>query len=269
MKIISWEELGSGQGLGLQVAAAIGVFDGLHIGHQDLVQRIRGHEGLASAIVTFAKNPKLILSPSTFHGVLSTLDQKLSLIDSLGVDLCVLIDFSGDFSKLPGRTFLSILCGNGDVRFLAVGSDFHCGHRMDTDAQGIRQFCEERAIGVELLKAVHWAGHPVRSSRIRKAIFEGRLEDAQGMLGRTYAIDLRACETTKSGRLVPRGGQVNPPTGFYEADVLHSTEGAERTTRVVTDLGGDGSWSIPTLGTTGFPISALVGLHIIHRVSRE
>ncbi len=269
MKIISWEELSSGRGFGLRVAAAIGVFDGLHIGHQELVQRVRGREGLASAIVTFARNPKLILSPSTFHGVLSTLDQKLSLIDSLGVDLCVLIDFSGDFSKLPGRTFLSMLCGSGDVHFLAVGSDFHCGHRMDTDAQGIRQFCVERAIGVELLKAVHWGSHPVSSSRIRKAIFEGRLEDARGMLGHAYAIDLRACETLVSGRLVPGGGQVNPPAGFYEADVVHSIEGTEGTTRVVADLGVDGSWAFPTSGTMGFQESALVDLSIIRRVSRE
>ena len=269
MKIISWEELSSGQGFGLHVAAAIGVFDGLHIGHQDLVQRVRGHEGLASAIVTFIKNPKLILSPSTFHGVLSTLDQKLSLIDSLGVDLCVLIDFSGDFSKLPGRKFLSMLCGNGDIRFLAVGFDFHCGYRMDTDAQGIRRFCEERAIGVEILNAVHWGSHPVSSSRIRKAIFEGRLEDAQGMLGHAYAIDLRVCDTSASGRLVPRGGQVDPPAGLYEVDVLHTIEGAEGSTRVEADLGVDGSWSFPISGANGFPVSALVDMRIIRRVSRE
>ncbi|MGA2545677.1 MAG: FAD synthetase family protein [Rectinemataceae bacterium] len=269
MKILSWEEFGSGQSLGTPVAAAIGVFDGLHIGHRELVGRVLRREGLSSMIVTFAENPKRFFAPSTFHGVLSTLDQRLSLIASSGVHLCVLIDFSGDFSKLPGRQFLSMLRGSCDLRFLAVGSDFRCGYRLDTDAEGIKQFCAEHSIGVELLGSVHWAGHPVSSSRIRKAILEGRLEDAASMLGRYYEIDLRASRNLPSGRVLPTGGQAIPPAGLYEAAVSYAAELSAGAAQVVAELGSDGSWLISNTGAAGLSESSPVGLRLVRMVSRE
>ena len=109
-------------------AATIGVFDGLHIGHRELVEEGARQGGLASAVLTFRENPKRISRPRRFHGELSTLAQRLELIDSMGVDLCVLIDFSGDFSKLPGRQFLSMLCAGGDAPLPRRRRDFRCGH---------------------------------------------------------------------------------------------------------------------------------------------
>jgi FAD synthase len=266
MKILSWEELGSGHGLDSPIAAAIGVFDGLHIGHRELVGQVLGREGLSSTIVTFTENPKRILSPSTFHGELSTLDQRISLIGSMGVDLCVLIDFSGDFSKLPGRRFLSLLRENGGLRFLAVGSDFRCGYRLDTDAEGIRRFCAERSIDVEFLGAVRWAGHPVSSSRIRKAVLEGRLDDAAMMLGRPFEIDLRDAGFSPPGRFTPVGRQARPPVGLYEAAVSSSADPAAVGVEALAELATDGSWS---MGEGDFTGSSPVGLRLVRMVSRE
>jgi riboflavin kinase / FMN adenylyltransferase len=275
MKILTWGEFGWGWRRGGPIAAAIGVFDGLHIGHRELIGRVIGRSGLASMVVTFEQNPKLLLSPSTFHGELSTLNQKLSLIDSMGVDLCVLIDFSGDFSKLPGRQFLSMLSASGELRFLAVGSDFRCGHRLDTDAEGIRGFYAERSVDVELLSAVHWAGHTVSSSRIRRAILEGRLEDAAQMLGRPFEIDLRGARASASGRLFPTGGQASPPPASYEALVVLSAgestkdlraDGTRSESRVAAHLDAEGAWSFFNSGAHG---SIPIGLRLLHMVSRE
>jgi riboflavin kinase / FMN adenylyltransferase len=275
MTILTWEELGSGSYHKKPIAAAIGVFDGLHIGHRELVGRVLGREGLSSAVVTFEDNPKRILSPSTFHGELSTLDQRLALIQSMGVDLCVLIDFSGDFSKLPGRRFLSILSEGGELRYLAVGSNFRCGYRLDTDSAAIREFCVERSIEVELLSAVQWAGHPVSSSRIRKAVREGRLQDAECMLGRPYEIDLHGAHPLSSGRLLPKGGQASPPPGSYEAIVaspagwkagdVSSGDGLA----VVAELGNDGAWSFSGPAGAGTRDPAPIGMRIVRVVSRE
>jgi riboflavin kinase/FMN adenylyltransferase len=259
MRVLTWEELSASRRAEEPIAAAIGVFDGLHIGHKELVRRVLGREGLVPAVVTFAVNPKRILSPSTFHGELSTLDQRLALIDSIGVELCVLIDFSGEFSKLPGRHFLSMLSESGGLRFLAVGSDFRCGHRLDTGADDIREFCVERSIEVEFLKAVQWSGRPVSSSRIRKAVLEGRLEDAAGMLGRPYEIDLSDAQRTETGGFAPSGAQASPPAGVYEAYPAH--QGAART---FARLGSDGSWIF-----AGSPGRDRAGLRLIHMVSRE
>ncbi len=266
MKIVAWEELGSRQGSGAPLAAAIGVFDGLHIGHRELIGRVLGREGLASAVVTFKENPKRLLSPSTFHGELSTLEQRLSLIGSMGVELCLLIDFSGDFSKLPGRHFLTELSDRGKLRYLAVGSDFRCGHRLDTDASGIREFCAERSIDVELLGAVQWSGHPVSSSRIRKAILEGRLGDAASMLGRHYEIDLRGALREEGGALRPIGGQACPPIGAYESVIVRAAGSGE--SRAVARLGSDGAWVLPGEAVTGPEDPALLSLRLVAMVSR-
>jgi riboflavin kinase/FMN adenylyltransferase len=269
MKVVSWQELGEGRPSSAPLAAAVGVFDGLHIGHRELVGRVLGRVGFVSAVVTFIENPKRILSPSTFHGGLSTLDQRLSLIAAMGVDLCVLIDFSGDFSKLPGRRFLSSLSESGGLRFLAVGADFRCGHRLDTDATAIREFCEARAIGVELLDAVSWAGHPVSSSRIRRAVIEGRLDDASAMLGRSYEIDLRGARPLRSGGSIPTGGQASPPPGRYEASLaFERVEGGEAAGPIEAELGRDGAWSIRGGGPPAPGSREPVGLRLIKLVSR-
>jgi riboflavin kinase/FMN adenylyltransferase len=221
-------------------------------------------------VLTFEENPKRILSPANYHGELSTQDQKLSLIDSMGVDLCVLIDFSGDFSKLPGRKFLSMLSERGELRFLAVGSDFRCGYRLDTDAQAMREFFQESSIKVDLLSAVYWAGHPVSSSRIRKAIIAGHLEDAAQMLGRPYEIDLRGAGVLASQRIVPTGGQVSPPPGLYESQVSYNdgSRGLDSLTLAVA-LDTDGGWSVPLKSFPQARASVLIGLSLIRMVSRE
>jgi riboflavin kinase / FMN adenylyltransferase len=268
MNVIPWEEFRAGKPYGEPLAAAIGVFDGLHLGHRELIGRVLGRRGLASAVVTFKENPKRILSPSTFHGELSTLDQRLSLIAGTGVDLCVLIDFSGDFSKLPGRQFLSSLSEAGGLRYLAVGSEFRCGHDLDTDAAAIREFCESRSIEIELLKAVGWSGHPVSSSRIRKAVLEGRLDDARAMLGRHYEIDLKGAIPAPSGGTLPVGGQASPPPGRYEASLSYARGSAEAgNPRSLAELSGDGTWRLARESVAGDPV--LIGLRLIQAVSRE
>jgi riboflavin kinase / FMN adenylyltransferase len=265
MRVLSWEELVGGALSGRPFAATIGVFDGLHIGHRELVKRVLGREGLSSAVLTFEENPKRILSPSTHQGELSTLDQKLGLIESMGADFSVLIDFSGDFSKLPGRRFLSILRESGELRFLAVGSDFRCGRSLDTDARAIGSFCEEHSIGVELIQAVRWAGHPVSSSRIRKAVLDGRLEDAASMLGRPYEIDLRGAVFYSEGSATPRGAQARPPRGIYEASLTFEAGASELP--VSAELDAEGRWRLGGLGgrlAGGSP----QGLRLMHLVSR-
>jgi hypothetical protein len=276
VKVLSWEEFVEGRLSSLPFAATIGVFDGLHIGHRELVSRILGKEGLVSVVLTFRENPKRLLTPSTYQGELSTLDQKLELIESMGADFCVLIDFSGDFSKLPGRQFLSMLKGSGEFRFLAVGSEFRCGQGLDTNAESIRAFCEGNSIGIELIHAVRWAGHPVSSSRIRKAILEGRLDDAASMLGRPYEIDLRGSILSTGGRVAPVGAQARPPRGSYDGCLVYAAEAELPALSVSAQIDAEGFWSFVSKADVaggrraeGSANEALKGLGLIRLVSRE
>jgi riboflavin kinase / FMN adenylyltransferase len=269
VKILAWEEYVGGASSGgpgdRRVAATIGVFDGLHIGHQELVKRILDRPGLASLVLTFEKNPKRILSPHTHQGELSTLDQKLELIESMSVDFCVLIDFSGDFSKLPGSRFLTILRDRGKLGFLAIGSDFRCGRGLDTDASDIRSFCEESSIGIESVEAVRWAGHAVSSSRIRKAITEGRLEDAEAMLGRPYEIDLRGARLPSGELWAPKGAQARPPRGLYEARLAYGS--GSPALPASARLDAKGLWTV--VGGLSRPGEEPRGLGLVNLVSRE
>jgi riboflavin kinase / FMN adenylyltransferase len=269
MTVQSWDELQDRGAEKRPLAAAVGVFDGLHIGHMRLIREVLGREGLAKGVVTFRENPKKVLRPSDFHGDLFTLDQKLEAFSALGLELCVLIDFSGDFSKLAGRKFLSLLRDRSDLRFLAVGADFKCGHRLDTSAEDIRNFYEGLGVETRLLEPVLWSGRPVSSSGIRRAIMDGRLDDVRSMLGRDYELDMRGARASSEGRgfrLAAMPGQVEPPPGKY---------------RVTVALGGGyhpamavfarGAWIVEPLlgGSTGPEDGKPTAIRLEKLVSRE
>jgi riboflavin kinase/FMN adenylyltransferase len=181
-------------------AMTIGVFDGVHLGHQALIERIV-RRGPNPTVVTFRENPKKALcriagdkTSGSYKGDLYSLRQKTEVFDSLGVKFLVLIDFSEDFSKLKGREFLDLLGQNGKMAFLAVGNNFRCGFAQDTGADLARQINESKRIPTELVPPVYLrdgaATEPVSSSFIRKAILAGNLKLASELLGRNFSLDL-------------------------------------------------------------------------------
>lgn len=239
MKVVSWEDFASGEASVTPVSATVGVFDGLHIGHRKLIDSVISHgAGRLPAVFTFRNSPKLHTRPRGFPGALMSLDQKLEGLEALGLGLCVLIDFSGNFSKLAGRDFLSILRIKGNLGYMAVGSNFSCGYRLDTHAGDIVTILSEYGIQAEVLEPVVWEGHPVSSSRIRTAIGEGRLADAEAMTGRAFELDLAGAVWKSMGdgilSCARPEGFVLPPPGWYE--------GRAR---------GKGSWTGVRLGVLG------------------
>jgi cytidyltransferase-like protein len=223
MRVLSWEDFVGQKGFARPIAATVGVFDGLHIGHRRLIEKVFSH-GLKrlSCVFTFQENPKRYLSPETFKGSLFSLDQKLEMLEALGLDLCVLIDFSGNFGKLAGRDFLSLLEEKGRLEYMVVGSNFSCGYKLDTNARDIADFYSSRGVLADVFEPVLWDGQPVSSSRIRAAIIEGKLEDAAAMLGRGYELDLGSLAPLESDsdRVVYARPPdfVLPPEGTYEAE---------------------------------------------------
>ncbi|HOX33929.1 MAG TPA: FAD synthetase family protein [Spirochaetales bacterium] len=274
MRILSWDAFIGSEPDGLKpgldpeaasrpLAAAIGVFDGLHLGHRKLIGEVLAREGMVKGVFTFRENPKKSLRPSTFHGDLFTLEQRLETLSELGVELSVLIDFSGDFSKLAGRKFLSLLRDRGGLRFLAVGADFRCGYRLDTGSDEIRSQCAELGVEARILPSLAWAGKAVSSSRIRRAVLEGRLDEARVMLGRDFEVDLRGARFGTAGGILaiePGTEQLAPPSGRYEAEL---GEG-DRSSRVEARWSG-GAWSIEGASPGERPKA----LRLLRLVSRE
>jgi riboflavin kinase/FMN adenylyltransferase len=234
VRIIDWARF-AGEPLpgepGLSVS--IGVFDGVHRGHQELIRRITARSP-ASTVITFRQNPKQVLAPDKYHGDIFSLKQKLETLESLGVSRTVLIDFSGNFSKLTGKEFIGLLKQKGRIAYMALGTNFRCGCRLDTDARSIRDWMTEEGVCVDLVEPVMEGRRPVSSSRIRAAVSAGDLALAAALLGRPPRIDVSgmALVSAGEGRVYDAADRVTPPPGAYRAAVRGGCPGGETETEV-------------------------------------
>ncbi|MDR2717443.1 MAG: FAD synthetase family protein [Treponema sp.] len=185
MRVIDWKEYISPSPTPyspLPLALTIGVFDGVHKGHQSLIQRICASPHIPT-VVTFKENPVKTLKPDAFTGDIINLEQKLSFLEAWGVQLTVLIDFSPKFSKISGRDFVDLLLGGQAVKLIALGRNFRCGHQLDTGAEEIQGLAGARGVEVWIAPPVMDEGQPVSSSRIRQALAAGRRAEAERLLG--------------------------------------------------------------------------------------
>lgn len=221
MKTISWKDFTSTDRYSTPASAAtIGVFDGVHIGHQRLIDRILEKQEFKPVIITFLDNPSRLFHPEGYLGNISTLDQKLKYFSGHGAELVVLIDFSPDFSRLSGRSFIRLISEHLDLRYLAVGENFHCGRDNDTNAFDIKELLEMRKIGVDILEPVRYKDERVSSTRIRKELLRGNVEDTREMLGKPYALDIPELESSPNGRIPSTDlEQILPPAGIYRGVV--------------------------------------------------
>jgi len=228
MNVLTWQEFNK-RPSAERLAATVGVFDGLHLGHHALIEAVRKESpGLFPCVITFRENPKKFLHPSSYRGSLLTTEQKLSAIRSEGIEYCVLIDFSDNFATLAGREFLAALY-NANVRFVAVGENFQFGYKLDTDAAKLEALSGEIGMRSCIVKNIMYRGHPVSSSRVRHAVLEGRLREASEMLGRPYQIIARQEGMDDgSGLFVPEDDLLMPPDGEYEVCV-NDGESVEQT----------------------------------------
>jgi len=188
MRIINWEEyISENDTCSLPLAVTVGVFDGVHLGHRSLIRQICSPfpVPLLPTVVTFKQNPLKTLMPETFTGDICTVEEKLRILESLGVKLAVLIDFSEEFSRINGRDFIDLLLGSRPVKLIALGRNFRCGHGLDTGAEEIRRFASDRGIETCIAEPVIDGGLPVSSSRIRQALAAGRVAEAERLLGRS------------------------------------------------------------------------------------
>ncbi|MCL1814422.1 MAG: FAD synthetase family protein [Treponema sp.] len=191
MQQISWDNLPGLEkaGDGKKTALTVGVFDGLHRGHQALIAKITAKAPeLLPVVVTFRENPKKFTKTAgkSAKNPRDIIDfkEKIFLMESMGISLCVIIDFSEHFSKMSGRDFLEALNCRLRPAYMALGMNFHCGYRRDTDAGTFKTLAEGLGIEVEIIPPILEWGLPVSSSRIRSALEAGRINEANLLLGR-------------------------------------------------------------------------------------
>src|SRR5262245_47756556 len=229
---------------GRKVCVAIGVFDGVHLGHQQVIRQTvadaQQYEALAVA-VTFDRHPNVVVAPSRVPPLIYSLPQKLRAIESLGADATWLIHFDEAFRRQTGEEFVRALARDfGHLRSVCVGSEFTFGRKRSGDVALLRKLGEQLHFTVHGLAAVALDGRTVSSTRIRDAIGQGRLDAASQMLGRNYALAGPVVKGDQVGRKlgIPTAnldvtGLVLPPHGVY---VAHAATGG-RSLRAAVNIG--------------------------------
>jgi riboflavin kinase/FMN adenylyltransferase len=202
MKIIhAADELGQGN---RKVCLAIGVFDGVHLGHQQIIRQTiadaRLQDGVA-LVITFDRHPNSVVSPDRVPPLIYSPSQKLRAIEALGVDALLEIHFDRSFSEKSGGTFISELARDlGKIQSVCVGADFVFGYKRSGNVGLLKTLGQELNFLVHGLAAVSLDGQVVSSTRIRETIRAGDFDAASQMLGRPYTICGRVVEGDKLGR---------------------------------------------------------------------
>ena len=213
---------------GRKVSLAIGMFDGVHLGHQQVIRQAvtdaAQHEGLAVA-VTFDRHPSSIVAPDRVPPLLYAPSQKIRALAALGVDALLVIPFTREFAAQPGEVFIRTLAEKlRPLHSICVGSSFVFGHKRSGNVALLQQLGRELNFTVHGLAAVALDGQKVSSTRLRETIHAGEFCAAAQMLGREYALCGPVVAGDRLGRQIgfptanlDAEGRLVPPPGVYAA----------------------------------------------------
>lgn len=200
-------------------AATIGSFDGMHPGHRSMLEELRAKAdtmNLPTMVVTFARHPRQLFGTVHEPFLLSDNKEKIALLESLGVDYCMMLDFDSRMASMTAQQFMGeVLAQRLGVKLLCVGYDHSFGKPQE--GVGFEQYIEYgKALGMEVFKASPFVacGEAVSSSKIRRALAAGDIALAHCLLGRNYSF---------SGEIV-HGAGIGHSLGFPTANIqLHDS----------------------------------------------
>src|SRR5919202_4266725 len=222
----------------------LGVFDGLHLGHQLIVRTVveRAREaGAAATVITFDPHPRAVLHPESAPPLLQTLDQKVEALATFGVAQTIVVRFTPEFARVRAEDFLrDVVDERLHAREVYLGRGFAFGYEREGDIELLRRVSSELGFRADEVPEVRLRGRRISSSRIRALLAEGRVNLARRMLGRPYGVEGRVVRGAERGRVLGfptanlrPANRVIPRGGVYVTATL--IEGAWR--RSVTNIG--------------------------------
>jgi len=213
----------------IEKIGAIGVFDGVHLGHQALIQETVAQakaRDLSSIIVTFDNHPDSVLYGENIP-LLTTPAEKKYLVKKAGVDLLMTLPFTHDVATLSPHDFLLHMYGITGLRGLVIGSDFALGAGRRGNYPALKKIGEEMGIEITRLPAVQQNGQTISSTLVRRALIDGNLDKANSLLGHPYLVIGQVEKGLQRGKTIgfPTANlsihplKMLPPDGVYAVKV--------------------------------------------------
>jgi len=241
----------------------LGVFDGLHIGHQlimkTVVDRARA-AGAVPTVITFEPHPRAVLHPESAPPLLQTLDQKIEALGVLGIEQTIVIHFDQAFSQIRAEDFLrEVVVNRLRAKEVYLGRGFAFGHNREGHIDLLRRVSNDLGFLADEVPEVQIRGERVSSSRIRELILQGRMNLARRMLGRPYGVQ---------GTVV-RGDARGQGLGFPTANIDPQNRVIPHRGVYVTAILIDAQWrqSVTNVGvrpTFGDATQSSIETHVLH-----
>ncbi len=187
-------------------AVTIGVFDGVHRGHQALLGRVAEEaaaRGLVPGAITFDRHPLETVRPGSHPRLLCTLRQRIALLGEAGMEFVLVLPFTLRLSRMAPEEFaVKVLLETVSARVIVVGANFRFGHRAAGGPQLIAELSQPRGVDVVALSLDAEAGEAISSTRIRAALSEGDVQTATRLLGRPFSVEGHVVRGAERGRLL-------------------------------------------------------------------
>ena len=213
----------------------IGTFDGVHKGHKAILQKVVSHSKQAhgeSVLLTFEPHPRKLLYPDQPLGIITPLHQKLQLIQDAGIKHIVVVPFTREFADLSAQAYIeNFIVGIFHPYSIIIGYDHRFGHDRKGDINMLKKYATLHNYELVEIPAQLIDEAAVSSTKIRHAILEGRMEDADHMLDRSYSLTGKVVHGNKIGRTIgyPTANiqpnepeQILPGIGIYAIKAVHN-----------------------------------------------
>ena len=212
----------AGEIAGQNTAIALGTFDGLHVGHQELIRTLKSNAaGLKTMASTFSNIPASFFDNN--KRLLFTPEEKTRTFEKLGLDYLFMEPFDEHIANMAPDDFARYLFDTLGAKLLVVGFNYTYGYKAGGNAEHLKSFAKRYGARVEIVSAINMLGEPVSSTRVRKALKDGDAELAEKLLGRPYEYVNTVEQGKHLGRTIgfptvnfyPSDDKLSPRTGVY------------------------------------------------------
>ncbi len=221
------------------IAAALGYFDGLHLGHQKIISQTKV-AGYKRGVITFKNQPAVFITQSKKPSRLLSTEDKISMLEELGTEYLFLFEFTENVKNMSKDDFIKIFLKKFNVRYAVAGFNFNFGRNKEGDINYFKKACKAEGIIPKVIAPVKYRGNVISSTLIRQSLYKGEVSAAAKMLGRPFYLKGKVIRGKKLGRLIgfPTANIevaddiIVPKWGVYETNVVFNGQNFKSITNV-------------------------------------